>query len=392
MPKSLLKASAVMNTYSRFPLTLVKGKGSFVWDDKGEKYLDFTSGIAVCNLGHVPDAVYEKVQDQLQNLWHCSNLYHIPAQEKLAELLIQNSFEGQVFFCNSGAEANEALIKLARKSGAEKGGSNKIVTFKQSFHGRTLATLSATGQEKIQAGFSALINDFIYLEFNSEEALQQLKELDTSAVLLELVQGEGGVVPADQEWVNKLAEICREKEMLLMIDEVQTGMGRTGTLFAFQQYGIKPDAVSLAKGLGSGFPIGAIIASNQAAKVLGPGSHGSTFGGNPLSATAGLATLEYIVGNNAAEAAQVLSNYLLEKLAELKSKHNQIKEIRGKGLLLGLVMDSEAAPLVNRLREEEKVLSLTAGPNVLRILPPLTASKEDCDQFIKSLGNILAEA
>ncbi|NHM32660.1 aspartate aminotransferase family protein [Neobacillus terrae] len=392
MPNSLLKTSAVMNTYSRFPLTLVKGKGSFVWDDKGEKYLDFTSGIAVCNLGHVPDAVYGKVQDQLQSLWHCSNLYHIPAQEKLAELLIQNSFGGQVFFCNSGAEANEALIKLARKHGAEKGGSNKIATFKQSFHGRTLATLSATGQEKIQAGFSALTNDFIYLEFNSEEALQQLKELDTSAVLLELVQGEGGVVPADQEWVNKLAEICSEKEMLLMIDEVQTGMGRTGTLFAFQQYGIKPDAVSLAKGLGSGFPIGAIIASTEAAKVLGPGTHGSTFGGNPLSATAGLATLEYMVQNNAAEAAQNLGNYLLEKLAELKSKHIQIKDVRGKGLLLGLVMDTEAGPLVNRLREEEKVLALTAGPNVLRILPPLTASKEECDQFIKSLGNILAEA
>ncbi|MDP4162864.1 MAG: aspartate aminotransferase family protein [Bacillota bacterium] len=382
--------SAVMKTYARFPITMAKGKGSQVWDDKGERYLDFTSGIATCNLGHVPDFVLEKVQQQLSQLWHCSNLYHIPNQEKLAELLIQNSFPGQVFFCNSGTEANEALIKLARKT-AEMNGkeSRKIITFKQSFHGRTLAALSATGQEKIQKGFSPLVEGFQYLEFNSFEALKELETIDACGVLLELVQGEGGVIPANKEWVLKLADICKSKDLLLMLDEVQTGMGRTGTLFAFEQYNIIPDIVSLAKGLGSGFPIGAIIASNEVSQAFVPGSHGSTFGGNPLATSAGLATVQYIVGKEMAKEAMELGDYLRVKLSELQKEHPKIKEIRGLGLLIGVVLEGSALETVKKLMEN-KVLALTAGEYVLRILPPLTASKSEVDGFIEALGKSLS--
>ena len=382
--------TSVMKTYARFPVTMVKGKGSYIWDDKEDKYLDFTSGVATCNLGHVPDYVHEKIQEQLSLLWHCSNLYHIPSQEKLAQLLIENSFDGQVFFCNSGTEANEALIKLARKH-AEMSGkdSRKIITFKQSFHGRTLAALSATGQDKLQQGFAPLVEGFQHLEFNSFESLKELETIDACGVLLELVQGEGGVIPANEEWVLKLAEICKQNNLLLMLDEIQTGMGRTGTLFAYQQYNIVPDIVSLAKGLGSGFPIGALIASHEVAKAFEPGSHGSTFGGNPLATSAGLATVQYIVEKEIPKDAQLLSHYLFGKLEDLQKEYPQIKEVRGLGLLLGVVFEGSALEVV-KLLLAEKVLTLTAGEHVLRILPPLTASIEEVDLFIKTLGDVLA--
>lgn len=385
-----VEQSPVMNTYSRFPVTMVKGKGSFIWDENEDKYLDFTSGIATCNLGHVPDYVHDKVQEQLSLLWHCSNLYHIPSQEKLAKLLIDNSFGDQVFFCNSGTEANEALIKLARKHAEMRGkDSRNIITFKQSFHGRTLAALSATGQEKLQQGFAPLVEGFQHLEFNSFEDLKVLETIEACGVLLELVQGEGGVIPANKEWVLKLAEICKQNDLLLMIDEIQTGMGRTGSLFAYQQYGIIPDIVSLAKGLGSGFPIGALIASNEVAQAFNPGSHGSTFGGNPLATSAGLATVQYIVENQIAQDAQKLGSYLVEKMEELKKEYPQIKEVRGIGLLVGVVFEGSALDVVKKLLAE-KVLTLTAGEHVLRILPPLNASKDEVDLFVKTLENVLS--
>ncbi|PUB10124.1 aspartate aminotransferase family protein [Paenisporosarcina sp. OV554] len=385
-----VEQSPVMNTYTRFPVTMVKGKGSFIWDEKEDKYLDFTSGIATCNLGHVPGYVHDKVQEQLSLLWHCSNLYHIPSQEKLAKLLIYNSFGDQVFFCNSGTEANEALIKLARKHAEMRGkDSRKIITFKHSFHGRTLAALSATGQEKLQQGFAPLVEGFQHLEFNSFEDLKVLETIEACGVLLELVQGEGGVIPANKEWVLKLAEICKQNDLLLMIDEIQTGMGRTGSLFAYQQYGIIPDIVSLAKGLGSGFPIGALIASNEVAQAFNPGSHGSTFGGNPLATSAGLATVQYIVENQIAQDAQKLGSYLVEKLEELQKDYPQIKEVRGLGLLVGVVFEGSALDVVKKLLAE-KVLTLTAGEHVLRILPPLNASKDEVDLFVKTLENVLS--
>lgn len=383
---SVSLTSPVMATYSRFPITVVKGKGSYVWDNQGVHYLDFTSGIATCNLGHVPEVVKEKLEEQLQNLWHCSNLYNIPNQIELAELLTANSCGDQVFFCNSGAEANEAAIKLARRYANKVQGNESpvIVTFMQSFHGRTLATLTATGQEKIQQGFLPLLPGFCYLPFNDEDALEQIKSLKPAAVLLELVQGEGGVIPANQEWVQKLAKICEEKEILLMVDEIQTGIGRTGTLFAYEQYGIKPDVISLAKGLGSGFPIGAIIAKDEVAKGFDPGSHGSTFGGNPLATAAGLATVTHILDSGLLDEVNHLSAYLDEQLECLKEKYSFIKEIRGIGLLKGMVVEINALDIVQNAIENN-LLILTAGRNVVRFLPPLTVSKEEINEFIVKL-------
>jgi len=385
---SISLTSPVMATYTRFPVTIVKGKGSYVWDEKGTKYLDFTSGIATCNLGHVPDVVKEAIEEQLQNLWHCSNLYNIPNQQQLAALLTANSCGDQVFFCNSGAEANEAAIKLARRYANKVKGKEapEIVTFQQSFHGRTLATLSATGQEKIQQGFFPLVSGFSYLPFNDEEALELLYTIEPVAVLLELVQGEGGVIPANQEWVSKLANICKEREILLMVDEIQTGIGRTGTLFAYEQYGLEPDVISIAKGLGSGFPIGAIIAKEEAAKGFDPGSHGSTFGGNPLATAAGLATVKHITESNVLNQVNEVSAYLDKKLQELKDKYAFIKDIRGLGLLKGIVVETNALEIVQKAIAN-KLLILTAGPNVVRILPPLTVTKAEINEFIKALEN-----
>lgn len=378
--------SPIMPTYSRFPVTLVKGKGSYVWDDQGNQFLDFTSGIATCNLGHVPDVVKEKLEEQLQNLWHCSNLYNIPNQEELAALLTANSCGDQVFFCNSGAEANEAAIKLARRYSSKVKGSDsyEVITFQQSFHGRTLATLSATAQEKIHQGFYPLVPGFSYLPFNDSDALDELSTLKPAAVLLELVQGEGGVIPANPDWVKRLAQICNENDILLMVDEIQTGIGRTGTLFAYEQYGIEPDVISIAKGLGSGFPIGAIIAKEEAAKGFDPGSHGSTFGGNPLATAAGVATITHIIQSNILEQVSEISAYLDVLLQELKGKFSFIKEIRGKGLLKGLVIEGKALEVVNKALANH-LLILTAGPNVVRILPPLTASKEELNEFKNKL-------
>ncbi|MEH7254049.1 acetylornithine transaminase [Neobacillus niacini] len=376
----------VMATYSRFPITLVKGKGSYVWDDQGNKFLDFTSGIATCNLGHVPDVVKEKVEAQLQNLWHCSNLYNIPNQQELAALLTTNSCGDQVFFCNSGAEANEAAIKLARRYAQKVKGrdSFEVITFQQSFHGRTLATLSATGQEKIQQGFAPLVKGFSYLPFNDIEALEQLKTLQPAAILLELVQGEGGVIPANPDWVNKIAEICEEKDILLMVDEIQTGIGRTGTLFAYERYGIEPDVISVAKGLGSGFPIGAIIAKEKAAKAFEPGTHGSTFGGNPLATSAGVATISHIIESNLLQHVNEISVYFDELLTKFKEKYNFIEDIRGKGLLKGIVVGDKAPQIVQKAIENQ-LLILTAGPNVVRLLPPLTVTTEEINEFIQKL-------
>ncbi|SDK19611.1 acetylornithine transaminase [Sediminibacillus albus] len=379
----------LMPTYNRFPLTLVKGKGSYVWDEQGAKYLDYTSGIATCNLGHTPDVVKNQVEKQLQDLWHCSNLYHIPSQEKLAEILVKNSFGDKVFFCNSGAEANEASIKLARRyaQAVKKTNAHEVVTFSNSFHGRTLATLAATGQEKIQQGFAPLAPGFRYLPYNDDKALDGLVSSETCAVLLELVQGEGGVVPADFDWVKKLAAICKENDILLMIDEIQTGIGRTGTLFAYQQYEIEPDVISIAKGLGSGIPIGAVIANEKAAEAFTPGTHGSTFGGNPLSAAAGLATVSHIVESGILEKSINLSSYLVEKLQQLKGQSDVIEEVRGKGMLQGIAVKGNAIDYVTKAREH-RLLILVAGPQVIRILPPLTTNKEEVDAFYSVMQKV----
>jgi acetylornithine aminotransferase len=387
------KTSALMHTYGRFPLTLVKGKGTYVWSEEGDKYLDFTAGIGTVSLGHVPDAVQAALQNQLNSLWHVSNLYHIPQQEKLAETLTANSCLDAAFFANSGAEANEAAIKLAKKYAKDKGNEERteIVTFNQSFHGRTGSTLAATAQVKIHEGFTPITPGYRYLPYNDEKALEEVDNGKTTAVLLELVQGEGGVNPADKAWIKQLEKICKENDILLMLDEIQTGIGRTGTLFAYEQYDIEPDVITLAKGLGSGFPIGAMLAKENVAASFTPGTHGSTFGGNPLAATAGYATVNTILENDILQHVKQVSAYFHEQLDLLKSKHPVIKEVKGKGLLIGLVMEGGASEYITALRDKN-VLALSAGEKVLRLLPPLTTSKDEVDLFLNAFTTVLEEA
>ncbi|MFC4617698.1 acetylornithine transaminase [Camelliibacillus cellulosilyticus] len=384
-------SNSLMSTYGRFPIRIVKGKGCAVWDENGNQYLDFTAGIATCNLGHVPDLVKDKLSDQLDTLWHCSNLYHIPNQEALADQLAALSTLDKVFFCNSGAEANEAAIKLARRYARKIKGNKayEVVTFVQSFHGRTMATLSATGQKKIQEGYEPLVDGFRTLPYNDFDALEELIGEKTCAVLLELVQGEGGVIPADKDWVSALAKRCSETDVLLMIDEIQTGIGRTGTLFAYEQYGIAPDVVTLAKGLASGFPIGAMLAKADVAEAFDPGAHGSTFGGNPLATTAGTATLKAIVDQEILSNCKENGAYFKQHLERIQKAYpDQIVSVRGLGLMLGIETKTEAINVVNALRNQG-VLVLTAGPHVVRILPPLIVQQEDIDRFIEKLFTVI---
>lgn len=383
--------SSVMPTYARFPLTLTKGEGSYVWDDQGKKYLDYTAGIATCNLGHRPIEVETAVKNQLNQLWHCSNLYTIPNQEQLADLLTSHSAFDQVYFSNSGAEANEAAIKLARRYAQKVKNIDQyeIVTFKQSFHGRTLATLSATGQEKVQVGFAPKMPGFRYLPFNDITALSHLVKPETCAVMLELIQGEGGVNPADQAWIDQLVSICREHDLLMIIDEIQTGMGRTGTLFAYQQYGFEPDIITLAKGLGSGFPIGATLAKAHVAKAFAVGAHGSTFGGNPLATAAGLATFKEIVEPHFLTRVQKKIDYFWQQLEQVCAQAKVVEEVRGKGFLIGIEVKGQALDYVNQAREKHQLLLLVAGPKVIRVLPPLTTSRAEMDQVINHLSQLL---
>ncbi|UJL47508.1 acetylornithine transaminase [Virgibacillus sp. NKC19-16] len=384
--------SAVMNTYGRFPITLVKGKASNVWDDNGQKFLDYTSGIATCNLGHVPDNVHHKVKGQLDTLWHCSNLYDIPPQQELATALTDNSCFDQVFFCNSGAEANEAAIKIAKKYASDSGNVERteIVTFTNSFHGRTGTTMAATGQKKIHQGFTPLTPGFRYLPLNDFDALTQINDGKTTAVLLELVQGEGGVHPAGLAWVSELAALCKKEDILLILDEIQTGIGRTGTLFAYEQFGIEPDVITSAKALASGLPVGAMLAKEEVAKSFQPGSHGSTFGGNPLVMSAGLATMEAILNEDILHEVREKAEWLRGKLEELKQEFSSIEEIRGLGLLIGIQMTDEVKSWISAFREKE-ILVLAAGSNVLRILPPLTTPKAELEHFIQSFKQLLME-
>ncbi|MEA3319282.1 MAG: acetylornithine transaminase [Bacillota bacterium] len=391
MSKSATDYSPIMNTYSRLPLSIQKGKGTYVWSDKNEAYLDYTSGIATCNLGHCPPQVEKALKEQLSELWHTSNLYHVPKQEELARLLVEKSCFDQVFFCNSGAEANEAAIKLVRAiANNNRKKQASIVTFQQSFHGRTLATVAATGQEKIKSGFEPMLEGFIHLCYNDYQSLQTIRELEPTAVMLELLQGEGGVVPADPDWVKELSTICKENGILLVVDEVQTGMGRTGSLFLYEQYNVEPDIMTLAKGLGSGFPIGAMLAKEEIASAFKPGMHGSTFGGNPLACTAGIETLNIISEENFLNSVAEQSEFLHTQLENLLADFSFIKEKRGKGLLIGLEIKGNAIDIV-KMALEEKLLLLSAGPNVVRMLPPLTISQEEIISFVQKFIKVLQQ-
>ncbi|AFH59245.1 acetylornithine transaminase [Paenibacillus caseinilyticus] len=385
--------SALFPNYARYPFAFVKGEGSRLWDENGKEYLDLMCGIAVTNLGHAPKRVGDRLKEQIDTLWHTSNLYRIPNQEKLAGLLVQHSCADAVFFSNSGAEANEAAIKLARRYFQKVLGQPErceIITFHMSFHGRTLATLTATGQDKVKEGFAPLPQGFVYAPFNDAEALEKLVSSRTCAIMLEMVQGEGGVNAADPSFVKRIVELCEEHGLLLIVDEIQTGMGRTGKLFAYEHYGIEPDIFTLAKGLGSGMPIGAMLGKEKLREAFSAGSHGSTFGGNYLATAAGLATLEVMLEEKLPERAAELGAYAVGELKKQLAGNPLVTEVRGLGLLLGIGLTVPAGEIIGALLDQG-VLVISAGPNVIRLAPSLLISKEDLDRGLAAIAAELAK-
>lgn len=382
--------SSLLPTYARYPMTLVKGSGSRLWDDRGNSYLDFMSGIAVANLGHVPERVKARVQEQLETLWHVSNLFRIPQQEQAAEWLTNHTCADAVFFCNSGAEANEAAIKLARRYHAKVANSGRyeMITFQQSFHGRTLATLTATGQDKVKEGFHPLPEGFRYVPFNDIDRLRAAVNDKTAAIMLEIVQAEGGVHTIKAAFAQEVAKLCAEHGLLLIIDEVQTGMGRTGALFAHEHYGLEPDIFTVAKGLGSGFPVGAMLAKEHLREAFGPGSHGSTFGGNPLAMSAVIGTMETMIEEKVAQRAAERGAYLLNSLKVKLSDVPVVKDVRGLGLIIGIECSEPASDIVEAARAAG-LLVITAGPNVVRLLPNLLVTAEEIDEAVSILHQVL---
>ncbi|MBI3354578.1 MAG: acetylornithine transaminase [Nitrospirae bacterium] len=380
----------IMNTYNRFPIAIIKGRGALVYDTDGKEYLDFVSGIAVCNLGHCHPKVTVAFQKQAQRLIHISNLYHNEPQIKLAKLLVENSFADKVFFCNSGAEANEAAIKLVRKYAKEKlkGSRHEIITMEKSFHGRTMATITATGQEKVQKGFEPLLPGFKYVPFNNIDAVKKAINKKTAAVMVEPIQGEGGVNIPDNDYLKKLRRLCNDEGILLVFDEVQTGMGRTGKLFAYEHYGIEPDIMTLAKGLGNGVAIGAMLAKDSVAEAFAPGSHASTFGGNPLACSAAKASLEVIIEDGILfENCIRMGDYLVKGLKELKKGFSFIKDVRGKGLLIGMELNIDGKDIVMECIKEGLLINCTMD-RILRFLPPLIITKEEIDSMLEILYNV----
>ena len=379
----------MFQTYSRFPLTLVRGEGCRVWDEEGREYLDFVGGIAVCALGHSSPIVSRVLKEQSEMLVHVSNLYYTRPQMELARLLVENSFADKVFFCNSGAEANEAAIKLARRYSNETFGQDRrtIISMDNSFHGRTMATLSATGQTKIQTGYDPLLGGFKFVPFNDINGLDQALDVSVCAVMLEPIQGEGGVVCPSPPYLKKVRELCNQRNALLIFDEVQVGMGRTGKLFAHQHYGVVPDIMTLAKALGNGLPIGAMLSTEELAKAFGPGSHATTFGGTPLVSAVSHAVLKSILEDGRLEHCQSMGDYLKKGLERLSRKHGLIKEVRGLGLILGVEMDQPGGPVVDACLEQGLLINC-AQENVLRFLPPLIVRKEEIDLLIGTLDKI----
>jgi acetylornithine/N-succinyldiaminopimelate aminotransferase len=383
----------LMNTYGRLPVTFTKGQGVWLWDNQGEQYFDALSGIAVTGLGHSHPDFVKAINAQASTLMHVSNVYHIAEQEQLADKLAEISGMDKVFFCNSGCEANEASIKLARLHAHNQGIKNpEIIVMEQSFHGRTLATLSATGNRKAQAGFEPLVSGFIRVPFDDIEAVKQVAARNNSvvAILVEPVQGEGGIhVPADMSaYLKGLRQVCDENGWLLMLDEVQSGIGRTGTWFAFQHTGIYPDVMSLAKGLGSGVPIGACLAKGMAADVFVPGKHGSTFGGNPFATKAGLATLEIIENQNLRENAQEMGDFIHQAFAKAFNGNDAIVNIRHAGLMIGIELDRPCAELVKLALANKLLINVTAE-KVIRLLPPLIISQQEAQELVNRLVPVI---
>ena len=395
MPTEELRQDAeryLMNTYARAPISVVRGRGSRVYDLEGREYLDFVAGIAVNVLGHSHPDLIAAIQKQTQHLLHASNLYLTEPQVRLAQLLVERSFAKKVFFCNSGAEANEAAIKLARRYAHQKHGPARyeIITMLQSFHGRTMATLSATGQEKVRKGFEPLVPGFVHVPFNDLPAVEKALSGATAAVLLEPIQGEGGVHVAERHYLQGLRDLCRQKDVLLIFDEVQTGMGRTGTLFAYEQFGMQPDIMTLAKGLGGGVPIGACLATDEVAAAFTPGSHASTFGGNPLACSAALAVLRILHEGKLLAHVRTMGQYLAKGLLDLKERFPNVKEIRGMGLLQGMELSVDGIPVVTDCLNRGVLINCTMD-RVLRFVPPLIIVERDIDRLLDVLSDILTK-
>jgi len=386
-------AAAVANTYGRYPIALVRGEGCRVWDADGKEYLDLVAGIAVNNLGHCHPKVVAALRAQAGELIHCSNLYHIPQQIELAEWLCGHCFADRAFFCNSGAEANEAAIKLARKASRERHGEGRgeIVTALMSFHGRTLGTIAATGQEKVRAGFDPLMPGFRYVPFGDLTALEAAITPATCAVMLEPVQAEGGIIVPPAGYLQAVRELCDRRGLLLIFDEVQTGIGRTGTLFAHEQEGVTPDIMSLAKGLAGGPPIGCMLATAEVMQHFQPGSHASTFGGNPLLAATALAALKTLTEDGILEHGRAMGAYFRAQLEELAASVPGVLGVRGRGLLLGLELASEGAGIVQQAMARGLLINCTVG-TVLRFVPPLVISREEIDRAVALLRELLTAA
>ena len=374
----------LFENYKRAPIEFVKAEGSYLIDSEGKAYLDFSSGIGVTNLGFHPQVQQALIQ-QAGRIWHSPNLYLSSLQEQVAQELA-GSYDYLAFFCNSGAEANEAAIKLARKATGKQG----IITFQQSFHGRTFGAMAATGQDKIKEGFGDGVPHFSYAVYNDLASVEKLVNQDTAAVMLELVQGESGVRPAEAAFVKDLADFCRREEILLIVDEVQTGMGRTGQLYSFEYYGIIPDIVTLAKGLANGLPSGALLGKSSLAPAFGPGSHGSTFGGNKLAMAAALETLHIMKEAGFLEEVRSKSAILLEQLQLAFQDHPNISAVRGLGMMIGIETSASLSRLVEDARQKGLII-LTAGENVIRLLPPLTISREEIQQGIAILKEVFSQ-
>jgi acetylornithine/N-succinyldiaminopimelate aminotransferase len=384
-------SDALMTTYARLPVTFEKGEGAWLWDSNGKKYLDSVAGVAVCGLGHAHPQVAEALCRQAKTLVHTSNLYGIANQQALGERLVRAAGMDRVFFSNSGAEANEAAIKLARLYGHQKGiDTPLIIVAEGSFHGRTLATLSATGNRKVQAGFEPLVTGFVRVPYNDIEAIRTVAKnsVGVAAILVEPLQGEGGVQVPTEGYLRDIRELCDQHGWLMMLDEIQTGMGRTGEMFAFQHEGIKPDVMTLAKGLGNGVPIGACLARGAAAELFKPGNHGSTFGGNPLACAAGLAVLDVLEQNDLPTRAENLGTRMLLGLAEALNGNPHVVDVRGKGLMIGIELDRPCGELVKRALEQGLLINVTAE-RVVRLLPPLILSDAEADQIVQQVSGLV---
>jgi len=377
----------VLSTYTRSPLCIVKGDGLWVEDTEGRKYLDFFPGWAVSGTGHRHPDVIRSMAKQMKRILHVSNNFYNDLQGLVAEKIIENSFSGKVFFANSGAEANEGAIKLARRYGYPD--RHEVITMEQSFHGRTLATLTATGQEKVKKGFAPLPEGFKHVPFNDMAALKEAVTDKTVAVMLEPIQGEGGINVAGDSYMDELKVLCREKDLLLIVDEVQTGMGRTGKMFAYQHYNIEPDAMTLAKSLGGGMPIGALVVSERLKDTLPAGSHASTFGGSPIVCAATLGVFEAIEKGDLLDNVNKMGEYLTSSLMRMKEKNPLIAEVRGKGLMIGVRLDKEdASAITDECMKEGLLINCTQG-NILRIMPPVTVGKKHIDLAVKRLEKAL---